>query len=411
MTNDPIVIVGGGMAAAFLVRAMLQHSPLSQEIVVISKELQPCYNRILLSSLLAQEAVLSDLPLLEGVDEVTFKCGAAVVSIHKQARYLTLESGEIVPWSKLIFATGANPVVPAVEETLPSGISAFRSLDDVSYFEQATRPGMSAVVVGGGLLGLEAAYGLAKRDVNVTVVHRNDWLMNRQLDRAGGEVLKQALAAKGIAFELSAEVAHWLHQDGALSGVTLNNGRQMDCELLIYAAGITPNTSLARDTGCRVARGVVVDEHMRTDLDDVFALGECTEFDGVTFGLIEPIQAQADVLAGTLLGVQDKKFTLSDYPTKLKVSGIDIYQTGTVDDAGEQITLDASQAGIYRRLVVHNDRLTGAMLVGDRTGASWYNELIENKTNISKFRKSLMFGPAANAPVSLAGDPRESTHG
>ena len=284
------------------------------------------------------------------------------------------------------------------------GVIAYRDLEDTERM-MALSSGQSAVVIGGGLLGLEAAAGMAARGVNVTVVHIMGHLMERQLDEAAGYLLKKALEAKGITVLTSANSKEIRGEDGHVNALILDDGTALPCDLLCMAVGIRPNVALAQQAGLAVGRGIHVDDQLGTSVADIYAVGECVEHDGAVFGLVAPLYDQANVLAKTLLG-EAASFKPKTLSTKLKVTGCDLFSAGDFaeGDGREDIVFRDPSRGVYKRLVIENDRLTGAVMYGDTADSNWFFGLIQSGEDISGMRETLIFGPAyqGRAPRTLS---------
>ena len=394
--SEALVIIGNGMAAAKLVERLSMRALGRYAIAVIGEEPQLAYNRVLLSSVLANEVAQSEIELKPKRwwrdRGVTVLYGHAATAIDRDIRRVKLASGATVPYSKLVFATGSHPIVLPIEGRKLAGVMTFRDLRDVAVLKDAGR--CNAVVIGGGLLGLEAAYGLAKAGANVTVVHLMDRLMERQLDAEAAGMLKAAVEMKGIQVLLSAETARFAGNN-KVEGVELKDGRTIAADIVVMAAGIAPNVALARTAGVTINRGIVVDDGMQTDIPGVYAIGECAEHDGRCVGLVEPAYEQAAVLAERLRG-RDARYTGSIAATNLKVTGVNVFSAGDLagDDGTEQVLFRDPGLGLYRKLVIRNDRLVGAALFGDTADALWYLDLIRTGLPTSAFRNELAFGRA-----------------
>jgi nitrite reductase (NADH) large subunit len=396
--SEPLVIVGNGMAAARLVRELVARALGRHAVAVIGDE--PClaYNRVLLSPLLAEEISADDIELEparwwrdRGVT-VRYGCGAAAIDCA--ARTVSLADGGQVRFAKLVIATGSRPArlsVPGME--LP-GVLTFRDLDDVAAIAREARKGARVVVIGGGLLGLEAAHGLAKAGACVTVVHLMDRLMERQLDARAAEVLRRAIEARGITVLCDAATAAVVGRE-RVEAIELADGRSIAADAVVVAAGITPNTTLARLAGLKTGRGIVVDDHLETSVPGVFAIGECAEHRGRCYGLVEPAYEQASVLARYLCG-ENARYAGSVLATNLKVGGIHVFSAGDFlgGPGTETIVLSDPGLGTYKKLVVAEGRLVGAVLCGDTADGLWYLELIRSREDTEKFRDDLMFGRA-----------------
>lgn len=401
--SEPLVIVGNGMAATRLVDELTAREPRRYNVTVIGNEPRPSYNRVLLSALLAgdiDEATLALKPPTWWNERgITTIYGQAVISIDRQERAVTLGNGSTIPFAKLVLATGSLPIRLAKEGMSLQGVLTFRDLADVEAIQAASLEGACAVVIGGGLLGIEAAYGLAKSGMRVTLVHLVDRLMERQLDGPAAALLKRAIEAQGIEVLLLADTARVLGQERA-TALELADGRVLAADLVVCAVGIRPQTRLARDAGLRVERGIVVDDHLAASDENIFALGECAEHRGIVYGLVEPAYDQARILARRLAGDDSATYQGSTLATNLKVSGVNVFSAGRfleepVDDV---ITLVDEAAGTYKKLVLHEGRLQGAVLVGDTADALWYLDLIRLGTDVAAIRDALAFGPALALP-------------
>jgi nitrite reductase (NADH) large subunit len=326
---------------------------------------------------------------------VTLLYGHTAAAIDSQIRRVRLANGATLPYARLVLATGSRPIrlpVPGVD--LP-GVLTFRDLTDVSAIERAAAGSKKAVVIGGGLLGLEAAWGIAKTGIDVAVVHLMDRLMERQLDARAADMLKQAIEAKGVTVHLNAETAAIRGRRRA-EGVTLRDGRVLAADLVVVAVGIRANVALAQTSGLQVDRGVVVDDRLQTSIADIHAIGECAEHRGLCYGLVEPAFEQAQVLARRLAGESDATYAGSVLATNLKVSGVNVFSAGDFLGAPgtEQIVLKDPGLATYKKLVIAGDRLAGAMLFGDTADGPWYLDLIRSGESVESFRDDLMFGRA-----------------
>ena len=394
--SEPLVIVGNGMAAARLVDELSRVALGRYAIAVIGDEPRLAYNRVLLSSVLAGETASHEIELRPASwwqdRGVTLKYGCSASEIDIGRRELKIENDESIAFSKLILATGSAPLRLNVPGVNLSGVHTFRDSRDVDLLLTLAAQKKRVVVVGGGLLGLEAAYGLAKAGAPVTLIHLMDRLMERQLDAPAADLLKSLVERKGIAVLLNANTAR-IDGESRVEGVELADGRRIDADAVIFAAGIRPNTALAKEAGISVNRGIVVDDHLQTSAPGVFAIGECAEHRGTCYGLVEPAYEQARVLAQHLAG-KDAAYPGSVVSTNLKVSGVSVFSAGDFmgADGSEQIVLSDVKHGTYKKLVIAEGRLTGAMLVGDTADALWYLELIRNRTPTAPIRADMMFG-------------------
>ena len=401
--SEPLVIVGNGMAAARLVDELAQVALGRYAIAVIGAEPRLAYNRVLLSSVLAGETASHEIELKpadwwrdRGVT-VKYNCLATEVDVGR--RELKIENDESIEFSKLILATGSTPLRLNVPGADLAGVHTFRDTRDVDLLLTLAAQKKRVVVVGGGLLGLEAAYGLAKAGAPVTLIHLMDRLMERQLDAPAAALLKSLVERKGIEILLNANTARIIGET-RVEGVELVDGRRIEAEAVIFAAGIRPNVALAKEAGISVNRGVVVDDHLETSAPDVFALGECAEHRGICYGLVEPAYEQARVLARHLAGGK-AAYPGSVVATNLKVSGVSVFSAGDFmgqdflgEGGSEAIVLSDVKRGTYKKLMISDGRLTGAVLIGDVGDALWYLELIRDRAPIARIRTDMMFGRA-----------------
>jgi nitrite reductase (NADH) large subunit len=394
--SEPLVVVGNGMATARLVDELARVALGRYAIAVIGDEPRLAYNRVLLSSVLAGETASHDIELRPASwwrdRGVTLKYGCRATEIDIGRRELKIAHEESVTFSRLVLATGSTPLRLNVPGSDLAGVHTFRDSRDVDLLLALAAQKKRVVVVGGGLLGLEAAYGLAKAGAPVTLIHLMDRLMERQLDAPAADLLKTLVERKGIKVLLNANTAR-LHGATRVYGVELTDGRRIEADAVIFAAGIRPNVALARDAGIAVGRGIVVDDHLRTAAPEIFALGECAEHRGICYGLVEPAYEQARVLAQHLAG-KAAAYGGSVVATNLKVSGVSVFSAGDFVGAegSETILLSDAGRGTYKKLVISEGRLTGAVLVGDVESALWYLELIRTREPVARIRREMMFG-------------------
>jgi nitrite reductase (NADH) large subunit len=404
--SEPLVIVGNGMAAARLVDELVKTSLGRYAIAVIGAEPRLAYNRVLLSSVLAGETASHDIELKPANwwrdRGVTLKYGCRATEIDVGRRELKIAGDESIEFSRLVLATGSSPLRLNIPGSDLAGVHTFRDSRDVDLLLALAARKKPVVVVGGGLLGLEAAYGLAKAGTPVTLLHLMDRLMERQLDAPAADLLKTLVERKGIRVMLNASTAR-IVGESAVEGVELADGTRIDADAVVFAAGIRPNTSLARDAGLSVNRGIVVDDALQTSAGDIYALGECAEHRGICYGLVEPAYEQAGALARHLAG-RSAAYNGSVVATNLKVSGVSVFSAGDFigTDGSEAILLSDVKRGTYKKLVISDGRLTGAVLIGDTSDALWYLEMIRARKTIAAIRKDLMFGRALAMPAKAA---------
>lgn len=394
--SEPLVIIGNGMAAARLVAELSKRALGRYAIAVIGDEPRLAYNRVLLSSVLAGETRAQEMELKPASwwrdQGVTLQYGCAAVAVDLERRQVSLRNGQSVSFSRLVFATGSRALrldIPGAE--LPE-VYAFRDSRDADALKRLAAERKRVVVIGGGLLGLEAAYGLAKAGANVTVLHLRDRLMERQLDLPAATLLERLIESKGVDVLLEVETARIIGED-SVRAVELADGRVIAADAVVFAAGIRPNVELAQAAGVAARRGILVDDHMQTNVENIFALGECAEHRGVCYGLVEPAYEQARILAARLAG-RDDEYAGSIVSTNLKVSGVNVFSAGDFlgRPGSETIVWSDASMGMYKKLVVADDRLVGAVLVGDTSAALWYLELIRSGADVGAWRDGLIFG-------------------
>ncbi|WGJ15869.1 FAD-dependent oxidoreductase [Methylocapsa sp. D3K7] len=401
--GEPLVVIGNGMAATRFVDELMQNALGRYSVIVVGAEPRLSYNRVLLSSLLAGEIDEAAIELKPrewwSGRGVTTLDGQAVVSIERASQTVTLANGLSFPYSKLVLATGSQPIMLAKPGMDLQNVLSFRDLADVAAMRGLMRKGARAVVIGGGLLGLEAAYGLAKAGVKVTLVHLMDRLMERQLDQRAAALLTHAIAAKGVEVLLGADTKQVLGED-RVTGLELNCGRIVQSDFVVCAVGIRPRAQLARDAGLTVNRGIIVDDGLATSDPNVFAIGECAEHRGVVYGLVEPAYEQAKVLARKLSGDSSASYAGSILATNLKVSGVSLFSAGEFmeSSSNDVLLFEDHGTGVYKKLVIENDRLKGAVLFGDTADGLWYQGLIREGADVSHLRDVLAFGPALALP-------------
>jgi nitrite reductase (NADH) large subunit len=400
-----LVVIGNGMAGMRTVEELLALAPNEYEIVVFGAEPHGNYNRILLSPVLAGEKRAEDIVLHSHewyVEHgVKLHAGDPVVAIDRRRRIVKSQRGIELSYDRLLLATGSNPIVLPIPGTGLKGVITFRDLADVEAMLAAAKPGRKAVVIGGGLLGLEAANGLLSRGMAVTVVHLFDTLMERQLDAAAAALLRASLVSRGIAFKMPAQTTA-LVGDDSIQGVRFADGSELPADLVVMAVGVRPNIELARAAGLRCDRGVLVNDTLQTYDPSIYAVGECVQHRNVTFGLVAPLWEQARVCATHLaeLGISRYRGTL--LATQLKVTGIELYSAGDFQNSGngEDIVLRDPARQVYKRLVIRDNKLRGAVLFGDASAGPWYFEIMADGRDVTSIRDELLFGPSSTPPES-----------
>jgi nitrite reductase (NADH) large subunit len=396
-TKERLVLVGNGMAGIRTLEELLQRDPDRYDITVFGAEPHVNYNRIMLSPVLAGEKTFEQIVLNErawyDAHDITLFTGDKIETIDREARTVTSISGRTVAYDRLLLATGSNPfIIPVPGRDLP-GVVGFRDLSDVEAMMAATRTGRHAVVIGGGLLGLEAANGLKAHGMEVTVIHLMATVMERQLDEAGGYLLQRELESRGIHIVTNANTQEIVGTD-RVTAVQLADGREIPADLVVMAVGIRPNMDLARSAGLVCERGIVVDDHMVTSDPNILAIGECVQHRGACYGLVAPLWDMAKAGADHLAGKPETGFTGSVTSTKLKVTGIDLFSAGDFASGPgrEDIVFRDASRGVYKRLVVQDNRLTGAVLYGDTKDGPWYFQLLKDGEDIASLRDTLIFG-------------------
>ena len=396
--SEPLVIVGQGMAGTKLAEELSARALGRYSIVLIGDEPRRAYNRVLLSSLLAREVTAEDIELKPRAwwarQGITNIFGQAVTAIDPRRRTVTLQGGGELAYSKLVLATGSHAIkLPTPGMDLPGAIT-FRWMGDVERMLSDVPAGRPAVVIGGGLLGLEAAYGLAKAGVKVTLLHLADRLMERQLDDPAATLLKEAIEAKGGEILLGANTARVRGRD-RVEAVELSDGRVIPADMVVCAVGVRPNTDLAKAAGLECKRGILVDDGMGTSVSGIYAIGECAEHRGVAYGLVEPAYEQARTLARTLIGDDAATYEGSILATNLKVSGVSLFSAGDFTGEGkDHLVYEDPAANIYKKIVIDDGKVTGAVLYGDTGDGLWYLDLIKSGTPVEAMRDGLVFGRA-----------------
>ncbi|WP_188568040.1 NAD(P)/FAD-dependent oxidoreductase [Undibacterium terreum] len=394
-----LVVIGNGMAGMRTVEELLKLAPDLYDITVFGAEPHGNYNRILLSPVLAGDKGIADIMLHThewyAQNGIRLHAGDPVVKIDRRRRIVYSASGKEVCYDRLLLATGSKPfIIPVPGHTL-DGVIAFRDIQDVETMLEAARNHRHAVIIGGGLLGLEAANGLLRQGMTVTVVHVADSLMERQLDKPAAALLKKALEEKGLQFLLSADTAEIIGPD-RVTAVRFKDGTEIPADLVVMTVGVRPNIELAKEAGLHCERAIVVDDTLQTYDPRIYAVGECVQHRKATFGLVAPIWDQAKVCGAHLAGAGHRRYVQQATATKLKVTGVDLYSAGDFigGESSEDLVLRDPRRGIYKRLILKDRLLVGAVLYGDVKDGPWYFDLIQSKTDIAAMRKHLLFGQA-----------------
>ena len=395
--KEKLVLVGNGMAGVRTLEELLKIAPDQYDITVFGAEPYGNYNRIMLSPVLAGEKTIDDIMLNDEhwyLDNgITLHKGKQVTEIDRVNRRVVARDGTSAEYDRLLLATGSNPFMIPVPGKDKDGVIAFRDIHDVDTMLAAARDHKKAVVIGGGLLGLEAANGLMKQGMEVTVVHLLDSLMERQLDKPASALLKASLEERGMNFLMEAETAGIIG-NGRVRGVRFKDGTEVEADLVVMGVGIVPNTELARQAGLHCERGIVVNDTLQTFDPSIYAVGECVQHRGIAYGLVAPLFEQARVAANHLAHLGYARYTGSVTSTKLKVTGIDLFSAGNFNETGddEVVILQDQASGTYKKLVISDNRIKGAVLYGDTIDGTWYLQLMRDGASIADFRKTILFG-------------------
>jgi len=408
MQKLKLVLIGNGMAGVRTLEELLKLTPDLYEITVFGAEPHPNYNRIMLSPVLAgeqefDEIVLNDLAWYHDND-ITLHLGKRVSKIDRRARKVIAEDGTEADYDRLLLATGSKPFMLPVPGNDLEGVIGYRDIADTQLMMDTAKTHKHAVVIGGGLLGLEAANGLKLRGMDVTVIHIGQWLLDRQLDQTAGKLLQGSLEERGLNFMLPQFTEQLLDDgNGRVCAIRFKDGSEIPADLVVMAAGIRPCTELAESAGLACNRGILVNDTLQTFDPRIYAIGECASHRGIAYGLVAPLFEQAKVCANHLAMLGYGRYQGSVTSTKLKVTGIDLFSAGEFMGAEgtETITLRDPIGGVYKKLVVKDDKLVGACLYGDTADGAWYFNMVKDNQNISTIRDQLMFG-ANCLPASTA---------
>ncbi|MEA1834197.1 FAD-dependent oxidoreductase [Methylobacterium durans] len=403
--RERLVVVGNGMASLRFLERLTERAPGRYDVTVVGAEPVAAYNRVLLSSLLGGE-VDEAACAFRGLDwyeahGIRLLTGAPVTAIDRESGLAIVGETHVLPFDKLVLAVGSTPIrLPKPGMELP-GVITFRDLADVAAIRKAAVEHARAVVIGGGLLGLEAAVGLARRGIDTTLLHVMDRLMERQLDHAAASLVRRAMEARGVKVRLKADTAA-IEGRGRVERLRLSDGTVLPADLVVMSVGVRPSVALAREAGLATSRGITVDDRMATSDPRIFALGECAEHRGQIYGLVEPAYEQAEALSRHLAG-DAASYLGTALSTSLKVSGLPVFSAGVVDtpEGAEAIVLSDPGAGLYRKLLVEDGRLIGAVFVGDIGEQGWCKALIRSGEPVAAHLDDLMFGRPA-APQTLA---------
>ena len=404
--KQKLVVIGNGMAPGRMLEDLFDKAPDAYDVTIFNAEPRVNYNRLMLSPVLSGEKAYEDIITHDdnwyADHNITLHKAAKVSSIDRGAKTVTSETGITAQYDKLVIATGSDPfIIPLPGHDL-DGVLTYRDLDDVERMIEISKNEGTAVVIGGGLLGLEAAAGLKAQGMDVVVLHLMPTLMERQLDQAAGYLLEKAFDDLGIRVITKANTHEIIGRDGKVAGVNLDDGTKIDCEMVVMAVGIRPNMGLAKDIGIDCNRGILVGDDMRTSDADIFALGECVEHRGQCYGLVAPLYEMASTIAENLIG-GDATYEGSVTATKLKVTGIDLYSAGDFaeGEGREEIVLRDASGGVYKRLVLKDNKIIGAVLYGETSDGPWFFDLLKKQTDVSEMRETLIFGQAYQGGTPL----------
>ncbi|NOT16798.1 MAG: NAD(P)/FAD-dependent oxidoreductase [Sulfuriferula sp.] len=413
MEKMKLVMVGNGMAGVRTLEELLKLAPDMYEITVFGAEPHANYNRILLSPVLAGEQTIQDI-MLNDVDwysehGITLHLNKKIVSIDRNKRVVTADDGMTASYDRLIMATGSNPfILPVPGKDLP-GVIGYRDIADTDAMIDAAKVHKHAVVIGGGLLGLEAANGLKLRGMDVTVIHINEWLMERQLDKPSAKLLQKSLEAKGLKFLLQKHTAELVQgESGRVCAVKFKDGDEIPADIVVMAVGIRPNVALAESAGIHCNRGIVVNDTMQTFDPRIYAIGECVNHRGIAYGLVAPLFEMAKVAANHLAEFGIARYVGSVTSTKLKVTGIDLFSAGnfTGGDEFEEILLSDPVGGVYKKIVIQDNKIVGAVMYGDTVDGAWYFQMLRDGRDVTDIRDHLMFGESHVGDVGHQGQNR-----
>ena len=401
MKKMKLVMVGNGMAGVRTLEELRKIAPDLYDITVFGAEAYANYNRILLSPVLAGEQTIKDI-MLNDVDwyaenDITLHLGKKIVEIDRVKRVVIADDGTVAPYDRLLMATGSNPFMLPIPGKDLDGVISYRDIQDTNAMIEAAKVHKQAIVIGGGLLGLEAANGLKLRGMDVTVVHLPTTLMERQLDEAAGKMLQKSLEDRGLNFLLGKNSQEIIGDaNGRVQALRFTDGTEVPAQLVVMAVGIRPNTALAESAGLHCNRGIVVNDTMQTYDPRVYAVGECVNHRGTAYGLVAPLFEMAKVCANHLANFGIGRYQGSVTSTKLKVTGIDLFSAGEFlgGEGTEEILLSDPIGGVYKKLVLKENKLVGACLYGDTVDGSWYFNLLREGKDISEIRDTLMFGEA-----------------
>lgn len=395
--KEKLVLIGNGMAGMRTVDELLKVAPDKYDITVFGAEPHGNYNRIMLSPVLAGDKKIDDIILHDlqwyQDNDITLYTSKTIVEVDRAQQQVIAEDGTSASYDKLVIATGSVPFMLPIPGNDLDGVISFRDISDVTTMIETAKTHKKAVVIGGGLLGLEAANGLMIQGMDVTVVHRGYILMNMQLDQTASDMMRSELEDKGIHFLMDYDTAEFIGQD-RVEKVRFTDGSEIDADLVVVAAGIRPNIAVAQASGIQCERGILVDDTLKTFSPNIYAVGECVQHRNQTFGLVAPLYEQAKVCANHLANMAQAKYISSVTSTKLKVTGINLFSAGEFngDETTQALIFKDPAKHIYKKIVVRDNVIVGVVLYGDTIDGNWYFSLLAEQTDISEMRETLVFG-------------------
>ncbi len=395
--KEKLVLIGNGMAGMRTVDELLKLAPDKFDITVFGAEPHGNYNRIMLSPVLAGDKQLSEIIINDlqwyKENKITLYIGKTITEIDRINQQVISDDGTVANYNRLIIATGSIPIMLDIPGKELKGVICFRDINDVNVMIETAKTHKNAIVIGGGLLGLEAANGLMMQGMNVSVVHRNNTLMSQQLDQEASDLMRSELEAKGMHFLMNHHTDELLG-DKRVKTVRFKDGSEVEADLVVMALGVRPNIKLAQASGIQCDRGILVDDTLQTFTPTIYAVGECVQHRKKTFGLVAPLFEQAKVCANHLVNMGIASYVNSVTSTKLKVTGIDLFSAGNFmgDDTTENIVFKDPTRHIYKKLVIKNNKIMGIILYGETTDGLWYFSLLTEGQDISKIRENILFG-------------------
>lgn len=395
--KEKLVLIGNGMAGMRTIDELFKLAPDKYEITVFGAEPHGNYNRIMLSPVLAGDKTIDDI-VTHNIDwyeehDITLYTKTTVTQIDRKNKLVIADNGVTVPYDKLLLATGSNPFMLPLPGNDLKGVISFRDINDVNEMIHAAKTHKKAVVIGGGLLGLEAANGLRIQGMDVTVVHRSESLMNMQLDKAAAALMQTELEATGLKFLMNHDTKAFIGKD-RVEKVIFADDSEVEADLVVMAVGVRPNVDLAKASGLQCERGVLVDDTMQTYTPNIYAVGECVQHRTLTFGLVAPLYEQAKVCANHLAEMGIASYLTAPTATMLKVTGINLFSAGDFlgDESSDILTYRDESRFIYKKLVINNNKVIGTVLYGDTKDGNWYFSLLNEQKDISDIREKMLFG-------------------